>query len=616
MPRRPDVLTYFPYTPRPYQEEVIGKIRANLNFRHVCLHAPTGFGKTVVILSTLFPRILRGLRVIWAVRTGNETDRPIDELKMMVNKLGLPIFGISYRGKRDMCLLAESYGGDLDYSDVSYMCSSYKDKCMFYRNFKRKFRPQSYLAHGPLTYSEVYSIGRQLKACPYYIQRALAKYASVISLSYNYVVDQRLEWSIRPLIPFGKSILVVDEAHNLQSLELNSDTITLGTIRRAIREAEEFKAKDLVSMLHHAEDKALEIHSKLKDEEDASFNPEDLIPHGSYYLLEDAVHIGELVRRSRLERGLRPRSSLHHFAEFMLSALSLEGIDGISFIAERDGDNLKLNIWDMRASEILADRWLLFHRCIFCSGTLEPIDAFAETVGLGNYVKIKVPNIYHEENVKVYILTGVTTRGEELSDEMADRYVNAISIFLQKVKVNSAIFTASYRVQSKLLNRGLKEKVEGIGYKMFIERRGMSGPESRSTLMKFKELGKSELSVLVAPIGGRFAEGADFPGEELEAIFLVGIPFEKPTTRTKLYIDYYKSLYGEDKGKLYAYILPALRRASQALGRAIRSIDDKAVLVLADDRYLGYLELLPDYVKEWYTKLHYSKISEIESPWM
>ncbi|RLE51092.1 MAG: hypothetical protein DRJ20_02615 [Candidatus Methanomethylicota archaeon] len=299
----------------------------------------------------------------------------------------------------------------------------------------------------------------------------------------------------------------------------------------------------------------------------------------------------------------------------MFSALSLVGVDGISFIAERDGENLKLNIWDMRASEILGERWLLFNRCIFCSGTLEPIEAFAETIGLNNYAKIKVPNIYRKENVKVYIVTGLTTRGEELIDEMAERYVKAIRDFLEIVQVNSAIFTASYRIQSRLFERGLSEEIEKLGYQMFVERRGVSGPESKDILEKFKEASKAGNGVLVAPIGGRFAEGADFPGEELQAIFLVGIPFEKPTTRTRLYIDYYSSIYGNEKGRFYAYILPALRRASQALGRAIRSLDDKAVLVLADNRYLGYLDILPDFIKDWHVKIHYTKIKTINTPW-
>lgn len=605
----------FPYRPRPYQLRVIREIESNLNFRNICLHAPTGFGKTSIILSVLIPHVLRGLRVIWAVRTGNETDRPIEELKVIVERLNLPLFGLSYRGKKDMCLLAEKFGGELDYSDVSYICRSMRSSCEYYGNFKRHFNYSPYVSRGPLLYSEVYSISRRMNVCPYYAQRALAKVADLISLSYNYVVNPVFEWSVRVLVPFGRAVLVVDEAHNLQNLELNSDTITLGTIRRARREAEEFNADDVVDLLNQVEDEMLRIYESLADGEDVQFNPQQLIPNSYLDVVDEAERVGELVRKKKLESGLRPRSSLHHFASFIISALNLIDVEGVAFIAERDGENLRLNIWDMRSSEILSERWIQFRRCIFCSGTLKPIKAFAETIGLSSYYPIIVPNIYDKNNISVYILNDVSTRGEELSLEMAKRYIKSITKFLVKVGRNTAIFTASYRVQDVLLGLGLKGEVERLGFKVFIEDKGISGPASRRILEEFKGTSGAGNGVLIAPIGGRFAEGADFPGEELEAIFLVGIPFARPSTRVKLYIEYYSKLYGESKGRLYAYVIPALRRASQALGRAIRSLKDRGVLMLGDQRYLNYLDLLPQYVKEWYKVVSYDEVERIETPW-
>lgn len=610
-----NAIKYFPYTPRPHQFEAIKEIESNLRLKNICLHAPTGFGKTPVIMSTLIPFILRGLKVIWAVRTGNETDRPIEELKIITRKLNLPIFGISYRGKKDMCLLAERFGEELDYSDVSYICRLMRKNCQFYLNYKDKFDFKPYISKGPLLYNEVYSVSKRLGLCPYYVQRALAKIADVISLSYNYVVNPIFEWSIRVLIPFSRSILVVDEAHNLQNLELNSDTITLGTIRRARKEAEEFNAENVVSMLNYVEDRMLEIHSSLEDEEDTEFNPQELLPEDYLALLDEAEHVGELVRKEKLEKGSRPRSSLYHFASFMISALDLIDTEGIAFIAERVEDNLKLNIWDMRASEILSERWLLFRRCIFCSGTLKPTEAFVETIGLSNYHSIVVPNIYNKSNIAIYILNDVSTRGEELSLEMASRYVKAIMDFLNVVKTNTAIFTASYRIQEAILSLGLTRKIEKLGFKVFIEHKNMTGPKSRKILENFKKASINGNGVLIAPIGGRFAEGADFPGRELEAIFLVGIPFAKPSVRIKLYIEYYTKLYGSERGRFYAYTLPALRRASQALGRAIRSLEDKGVFILGDQRYLSYLEFLPEYVKEWHKIISYDEVDAIKVPW-
>jgi DNA excision repair protein ERCC-2 len=70
----------------------------------VCINATTGFGKTPCILSALLPF---RRRIIWAVRTGNESDRPIEELKAIDERASRRFFGLSYRGKKDMCLLKE-----------------------------------------------------------------------------------------------------------------------------------------------------------------------------------------------------------------------------------------------------------------------------------------------------------------------------------------------------------------------------------------------------------------------------------------------------------------------------------------------------------------------------
>jgi len=124
----------------------------------------------------------------------------------------------------------------------------------------------------------------------------------------------------------------------------------------------------------------------------------------------------------------------------------------------------------------------------------------------------------------------------------------------------------------------------------------MKGDEARRLLDEFKLRGRKKRNgILIAPMGGRFTEGTDFPGEELEAIILVGIPFDKVTARTRKYIEYYEKLYGKEKGRYYAYVIPALRKASQAMGRALRSERDKAIIIAADTRYKRYLELLPDY---------------------
>ncbi len=605
----------FPYRPRPHQIEVAREIRKALKRLNVVLEAPTGFGKTPVVIYALLPYIEKGNRVIWAVRTGNETDRPVEELSAFRRELGLRLIGLGYRGKRDMCLLAKRLGGELDYSEVAYICSRERKRCEFYRRLEEGVNVDYLLSRGALTHYEIYRAAEERGLCPYFLQRKLLPYADVVALSYNYIVDEELAWSLRLAVSFGDSILVVDEAHNLQNLNLGGDTVTEGTLSRAAEEAREVNSREALELVRHARDVVEEKFSGLREEESEVFDPASLVPEGGSRLVQAALEAGESVRELRYRQGLRPRSSLYHFARFLESALSLRGAKGVAFIAERLGGRLSLSIWDMRSAEILGGVWRKFKRAVFMSGTLSPVEAFAETVGLENYYVVSAPSPYDETNASVYLVRDLSTRGEELSGEMAAKYVEGIARLLSRVRRNSAVFTASYRIQDALINAGLRRRAEELGYKVFVEKREMSGLEASETLRMFKALAAEGRGLIVGPMGGRFAEGADYPGGELMCVFLAGVPFEKPTTKTELYISYYTELYGEEKGRLYAYVYPAIRKAAQALGRALRSPRDQAVLALGDYRYRNYAALLPDYVRELVTEVSYERLDGVRLPW-
>jgi len=604
----------FPYKPRPRQLEVASEIQETLKTANVILEAPTGFGKTPVVIYSLLPFLDRGGRIVWAVRTGNETDRPIEEFRVFREKSNARFIAMSFRGKKDMCLLAKEFGETLDYSEVSYICSRERKRCPYYKRLEEGVDYSTLLSRGVLTYSEVYEWARKKKVCPYFLQRELLKVADVVSLSYNYVVDENLSWTIKGAFPLSQSILVVDEAHNLTQLNLGGDTVTEGTIERAKREAEELEARDMAEFIDKIQENVGKEFSSLGEEESQVFSPLKLID-GREEMIEKMKTLGEEVRDIRFREGKRPHSSLYHLANFLEEATIYEGKRGVALIAEKIDGKIHLNIWDMRSSEILSNVWKKFKRVIFMSGTLSPIEAFAETIGVKNYKPISVPSPYDETNASVYIVKDLTTRGEELSQEMARKYVEAIGRVLERVKGNTAVFTASYRIQLKLLEAGLRETSQQKGYQVFVEKRDMSGQEAVEVLQEFKKLADEGKGLLVAPMGGRFAEGIDLPGKELVCVFLAGIPFEKPTVKTNIYISYYEELYGEGKGRLYAYIYPALRKASQAIGRALRSPRDQAVIVLGDHRYNNYLPLLPDYVRELRQEISHTELDHIQPPW-
>ncbi|KXB08373.1 hypothetical protein AKJ56_01490 [candidate division MSBL1 archaeon SCGC-AAA382N08] len=603
----------FPYSFRSQQKELLEKIHDEIWNSNLCIHAATGFGKTPVILSGLLP-YTEDYKVLWSVRTGNETDRPIEELKVINNQSSENFFGISYRGKRDMCLLAKEkeLGGAPSYSDVSFLCRDQGDDCTYRKNLKG-VNPES-VTDDPLLYSEILEMSKNLEVCPYYLQRDLVPLADVISLSYNYIIDESLGWVIKKLVPFQECFLVMDEAHNLQKAasSLNSDQITLRTLTRSLNEIEllgEENPEKLLELLKLFQNEMKKSGRGVEEESELDMKEflHSLIknwgkdPLDFRLDLEEMVSYGIKIRRKHLENGEKPRSSLHHLGRFWLNVLDNLDVDGIVFLVKRERDTIAFESWDMRTAEILRDRWKKFKGCVFCSGTLKPIRAFATVAGLEKVKSCSIGSFYNSDKIVSFIPSGLTTKGKELGGEMARRYVDSIVKFSKEIDSNVATFSASYRIQNRLIEEGLKEKIEKDGRKFYQERRGMDGNLARRILEDFKRDSRNGngQGFLCATATGRFAEGADFPGEELEGIFLVGIPFDRMSLRTELYLDFYKETYGDKKGMYYGYIVPALRRASQALGRVLRSRNDRGIFVCGDERYgdRRFFRLLPDFIR-------------------
>ncbi|MEM2933919.1 MAG: ATP-dependent DNA helicase [Methanocellales archaeon] len=598
--------SYFPYKLREKQEELISFIKQEVAAgKNVVICAPTGFGKTPAILAGLLPKALKEKRkILWAVRTGNETDRPVEELKQINRAVGLELFGLSYRGKKDMCLLLRDLklSEELDFEDASFLCKLKEKECKYslgYQNYE--LEPE--LIQKPRLYSEILRYCENHGICAYKLQSDLILYADLAALNYNYIIDEAISWAMHRKVNYGRSLLVVDEAHNLQAAcaNLNSNEITLGTVKQALKEIAQFNSRKVEIFLEKMQAHLQGIHRSMEHEE-REFNVKECIEKCSsgYEDFEISIKLvkkfGTLVRKEKLALDKAPRSSLFRLGSFFGGVLENLNVDGIAFLATKEKQNLKIEMWDMRSSAVLKPRWRNFHSIVFCSGTLKPIEAFAETIGLENYSGRSFPSFFNKQNALSLIVKDLSAEGEELSKQMALKYLQAIDEFLKALDANIAIFSASYRIQKSLLKAGLKSIIKQNNRRLFLEEKGISGCEGRRILDGFKS---SKNGVLCATMTGRYAEGADFPGRELEGIFLVGIPFDKVTIRTQLYIDYYQRLYGKERGSLYAYILPAMRRASQALGRALRSREDRAIFILGDSRYISkrFIAFLPDFVK-------------------
>jgi DNA excision repair protein ERCC-2 len=103
--------------------------------------------------------------------------------------------------------------------------------------------------------------------------------------------------------------------------------------------------------------------------------------------------------------------------------------------------------------------------------------------------------------------------------------------------------------------------------------------------------------LLLAVLGGMYAEGVDYPGELLSAVFIVSPALPQVSFERELLRRYFEET--EQAGFEYAYLQPGMTRVVQAAGRLIRGETDCGVIALLCRRFLQepYASHLP---RDWY----------------
>jgi DNA excision repair protein ERCC-2 len=179
------------------------------------------------------------------------------------------------------------------------------------------------------------------------------------------------------------------------------------------------------------------------------------------------------------------------------------------------------------------------------------------------------------------VCLGVSTALEKRTSANYQIIIERIVEVVDNTPANTGIFAASFGVLNSLVAEGLKESLDKP---LFHERRGMTSKANERLVSAFKACGDRDGAVFLGVQGGRTSEGVDFPGNQMNSVVVVGVPFAEPTPRGRAQIDYYEKRFPK-LGREYGYILPAMKRASQAAGRPIRTLKDRGAIVFLDYRF-------------------------------
>ena len=480
--------------------------------------------------------------------------------------------------------------------------------------------------------------------CPWKAARESAPFADIVVCDYNHVfVEAVRDSSLSAMgLDLEDMILVVDEAHNLPDRIRRGfeRTITMKVIRDAITEIEEHKETKeeeggaLDGEESDANDSELdrlrrteaamrrlmrgipqwfaEIEGGLAGSvgEDQRVSMTDFIQRVSDILSEDvekAVEPDSLVRilqTIRVEIDHADEEIEEETACMRLAILlqtCMQNHDSPAFALVHD----KIAGEEHRLTTHLLDPGVvsgsLLDRCsgaIMMSGTLSPPKMY------GDLLKIPLDRVsiikeytshFLSERRPVLIAKDVTSRYQDRGEENTARLREHIHSVLKQTPGHVAVFAPSYALLEQILIEDEDWIVQSR--RMLQERPGDSKEKMDRMVDDLHRLRREETpAILAGVLGGKLAEGVDYPGNILDAVICIGLPLPPPSSRQDALRSYYEERYGKQTAWRYAGSQPAINRLLQAMGRPIRKAADRALVVLLEKRLLqrGYKFCLPE----------------------
>ncbi|KAG8536726.1 hypothetical protein GDO81_025787, partial [Engystomops pustulosus] len=215
---------------------------------HGVLEMPSGTGKTVSLLSLIvaYQRMypLEVTKLIYCSRTVPEIEKVVEELRKLIDYIQaqtgekLNFLALALSSRRNLCVNPEvsalRFGKEVDGKCHSLTASFVRTQrqrdpsvpsCRFYEEFDAIGR-ETLLPPGIYNLDDLRTLGRQRSWCPYFLARHALSQCNVIVYSYHYLLDPKIADQVSRELA-KKSIVVFDEAHNIDNVCIDSMSVTI-----------------------------------------------------------------------------------------------------------------------------------------------------------------------------------------------------------------------------------------------------------------------------------------------------------------------------------------------------------------------------------------------------
>ena len=591
--------------------------------------APTGIGKTAAALASAlqasFDNNLATEKPKIIFMTGRQSQHRIvvDTVRQINSRIpdGIPkITLIDIIGREGMCEYVDRSTGK---------CSCEGDVVEETRKARRSDLRMKLLEQ-PRHVDWNVKYGRSRKVCSWATARMAAGHADILVCDYNHVFVEGVREASLPAmgIELENSILIVDEAHNLpdrirSGLERR---VTDDVFRRALDNIEEYRGNlekidselDLPESGQLRDVKQLEIQVKSlqapmmkwleeKKEENKATKGDDMrVPTQDFLdvfsrategVLEndesdDISRILLMVRRlfsvtidEEEDSDDEEQNDCTRIAEMLEICIRFRSSSALSLVFDELLDIPRITCHLLDPSVVGKSVFESCRGSILMSGTLFPPLMYSEILGIPTMRT--VCKIYSSdfpvENRPVLIASDVTSKftERERSIPLIGQHVRAV---IENTNGNVAIFAPSYsmmeRIHSDFVNLGWSSK------KILKEEQRMSKGGVESIISKLYEQKEMGGAVIFGVLNGKLSEGVDYSDNVLDSLVCIGLPLPPPSSKQDSLIDYFTKKFDRNRAWKYASLQPAVNSVLQALGRPIRKKEDRAIIVLLENRIL------------------------------
>jgi DNA excision repair protein ERCC-2 len=435
------------------------------------------------------------------------------------------------------------------------------------------------------------------ECCPYELMMQAARTADVIILNYHHLFDREIREQLYANLGIEPQdvLLLIDEAHNCGDTITDIMTVTMEQrdLEQASRELAGMRGRHKgAEAVRHVLPRLTEFMKGLESSAETEdwFDPaifDRMIVRESLYkamdeIVDDLLGIAESIREKNQKAGQFRETAIERLTEFLFR-LSQSATDPAYLTLYRKGEaGITLEVRNIDPAAALTEVCAAHACAVLISGTLSPVESFRKFYFSDLPVTtLSLPNAFPKENRIVAVATDITTaysmrQNRENTTKVTD-YIRAFSA----LNGNRAIYFPSYQILESYADLAAPYLQ---GRKVFIEPRDTA--DASAALSAFLSLPlRGESGVMFAVCGGKWSEGLDYRGEMLNGAMVVGLPLAPFNRVRRMMIDYFRHKFGAE-GEFLCYTLPAINRSLQALGRVLRTPEDKGVLVLAEKRFL------------------------------